>query len=166
MGSSGGRRGWKVTLVKRTFCLVSLSWGRGWETKPRRMKNRLVLIMVAVWAVLAFQSGSCQARYFYPKRMDMGTDCFSSNGMTRELRSGRLNNYLSEMLRCMATVARPRFGKRSGGAQYAAEVNRPSVESPLEVATPLHYEEIAPPMKAYEPMEDLRRLMIASRKMT
>ena len=59
-----------------------------------------------------------------------------------------------------------RFGKRSGGAQYAAEVNRPSVESPLEVATPLHYEEIAPPMKAYEPMEDLRRLMIASRKMT
>ena len=46
---------------------------------------------------------------FLERVADMGTECMSANGMNRELRSGSLNHYLSEMIRCLAAVARPRY---------------------------------------------------------
>ena len=49
---------------------------------------------------------------FLERVADMGTECMSANGMNRELRSGSLNHYLSEMIRCLAAVARPRFVKK------------------------------------------------------
>merc|ERR1712083_709112 len=48
---------------------------------------------------------------FYLKRDGTDVGCRPVRGMPSEV---NLNQYLNEMVRCLASVARPRFGKRSG----------------------------------------------------
>jgi len=87
----------------------------------------------------------------------------SANGMNRELRSGSLNHYLSEMIRCLAAVARPRFGKRSGDVPTRTW-KFPSLDV-ARLGNPVDEAAEENPV-VQQPMEVLRRLMIASRKMS
>merc|ERR1712150_112404 len=41
-------------------------------------------------------------------------ECIDRGGMERQLRSGNLNRYFSEMVNWLARCGRPRFGKRNG----------------------------------------------------
>merc|ERR1711879_898866 len=80
--------------------------------------SRLAFIVVLAAVILPAKLGEARYfGYFYPKRMaeeQNSGGCVSPPGMNRQLRSGSLNIYLNEMLRCLASSARPRFGKRGG----------------------------------------------------
>ena len=45
----------------------------------------------------------------YTERGNVNIVCKRGGDMERQLRSGNLNRYLKEMMRCLASVARPRY---------------------------------------------------------
>jgi len=99
--------------------------------------SRLAFIVVLAAVILPAKLGEARYfGYFYPKRMaeeQNSGGCVSPPGMNRQLRSGSLNIYLNEMLRCLASSARPRFGKR-GGVQAMELPN--SIEPPSSKVKP------------------------------
>merc|ERR1712218_723893 len=71
-----------------------------------------------VFLALAFTTsfGSSYSYIYYPKRNNdpLLNECIDRGGMERQLRSGNLNQYFSEMVNWLARCGRPRFGKRNG----------------------------------------------------
>ena len=49
-------------------------------------------------------------------------DCVEHGGMKRQLRSGNLNNYLFNMVRCLASASRPRYGFSVSGKKERSSI--------------------------------------------
>merc|ERR1739848_240132 len=66
-----------------------------------------------VFLALAFTTsfGSSYRYIYYPKRNNdpLLNECIDRGGMERQLRSGNLNQYFSEMVNWLARCGRPRF---------------------------------------------------------
>ncbi|TRY68408.1 hypothetical protein TCAL_06207 [Tigriopus californicus] len=86
--------------------------------RGRGQLSQFEVLFSLFFIVIAIIALECNAStvYFPEKRVPGGNynDCLDSNGMERQLRSDGLNSYLFGLARCITSVGRPRFGKRSG----------------------------------------------------
>merc|ERR1712241_483693 len=84
--------------------------------------KNIITGLLAVSFILLFCSVDSRS-FYYLKRGGTDVGCRLQPGKARNI---NLNNYLNQMVRCLASVARPRFGKRNGnviGGTMANEEN-------------------------------------------